>query len=310
MRYFLIGPTASGKGSLAVELASRINAEIVSLDSAKIYRGMDIGTAKPGPDRRRGVPFHMLDVVAPDEHFSVADYMRMCADAERDIAARGGTVLYAGGTAMYYQALTRGLFDGPEADPALRAELLSRAATDGIAALYRELAAVDPTAAAKIHPNDRKRVVRAIEVHRLTGLPISSFQNQWKPDAPPPADVVTVGISRERADLYDRINRRVDKMIANGLIDEVRRLAAQYGSLAASPASAIGYRETFAWLAGSGLTQEELTEEIKKNTRRFAKRQLTWFRHFGEVRWVTVAADDSAAVVADRALTLLCGEKN
>jgi tRNA dimethylallyltransferase len=221
---YLTGPTASGKTAVGVVLARILGAEIVALDSMTLYRGMDIGTAKPGPAERGGVPHHLIDVLDPWESASVAEYRTWAREAVARIEARGARALFVGGTALYLKALLRGLFDGPGADPALRRELEDEADRLGDAALHARLAALDPATAGRLHPNDRRRVVRALEVVATTGKPLSHWQTEH--DRPAPEDVPVFALDRPRADVRDRIDRRVIAMFADGLIDEVRALQA------------------------------------------------------------------------------------
>ncbi|MBR5757440.1 MAG: tRNA (adenosine(37)-N6)-dimethylallyltransferase MiaA [Thermoguttaceae bacterium] len=274
--FFLTGATASGKTSLGVELARRIGAEIVSLDSMTIYRDMDVGTAKPTLDERRGVPHHMIDVVDPSEEYSVVEYMRQAARVVGEIESRGGTALFVGGTPLYLKTILFGVFDAPGGDPELRDELRAIAAKDGADALWERLRAVDPKAAEKLHPNDVKRVIRALEVFQLTGKPISDLQTQFS--APPLFEPERIFIlTWERPELYARIERRVDAMLEQGFLEETRALFE--GELKPGPTAsrAVGYRELHAVLRGE-LSLEEAVERIKRLTRNFAKRQETWFR--------------------------------
>src|SRR5262245_11585820 len=223
----LTGPTACGKTALALDLAERIGAEIIALDSMTVYRGMDVGTAKPTPAERARVPHHLIDVLDPWESLTVAWWLDRAAEACRDIAARGKRPLFVGGTPFYLKALLHGLFPGPPADAELRHALEAEAARDGNAALHTRLAAVDPKTAARLHPNDVRRVVRALEVHALTGKPISDWQQNWDTDsfagsdAPQAAKIPGVVLELPREVLYDRINRRVDVMLAAGWLCEV-----------------------------------------------------------------------------------------
>jgi tRNA dimethylallyltransferase len=302
----LTGPTACGKSALALEVAARVGAEIVALDSMTVYRGMDIGTAKPGADERVRVPHHLIDVLDPWESLTVAWWLDRAADACRDITARGKRPLFVGGTPFYLKALLHGLFPGPPGDENLRRALEAEAERDGVAALHARLAAVDPKTAARLHPNDVRRVVRALEVHALTGKPISDWQQTWdtpafaeSPDsAPPPARIPAVVLELPREVLYDRINRRVDAMLAAGWLEEVRRLRDLPRPLSREARQALGYRELLAHLDGGGASWEETVELIRTHTRQFAKRQLTWFRHL--LTLVPVAAD--AADAAERVL--------
>jgi len=298
----ILGCTASGKGTLARALAARMGAEIVSIDSMKVYRGMDIGTAKPSAADRAAVPHHLIDVADPWEAFSAAEFVARADRAVADIHARGRPVVAVGGTVLYFKCWYEGLFAGPSADPAVRAELRRRAAAEGPAALHAELAAVDPVAAARIHRNDLRRIERALEVYRLTGRPISSLQRQWGPGGAarrPDWCWRLLGLRRERADANHRINLRVRQMVAAGLLDEVRRLAADPRGLSAQASQAVGYAELLAHLAGR-LSFAEAVEQIKVNSRRLAKHQRTWLRRIAGVKWLDVAAGEPDAAVLAR----------
>lgn len=307
--WFLVGPTASGKTAVGIEVALRVGAEILSLDSMSLYRGMDIGTAKPSPQDRARVPHHLLDLAEPHEAFSTGRYLAAAERAIADVAGRGKRPLFVGGTALYLKALTEGFFQGPSADWTLRNRLIAEAEESGVPALHERLKAVDPAAAARIHPNDLRRIVRALEVHEATGRPISEQQTQWwhrasGGDAQPGRLCHIAGIRRDRAELYERINRRVEAMFAAGLVDEVRRLlrgthSAPNVSPGISHAAGqfVGYREVIAHLGGE-LTLAEAIERVKTRTRQFAKRQLTWFRSFPQIRWVDAGPDSTPAGLA------------
>jgi tRNA dimethylallyltransferase len=301
--YLIVGCTASGKGRLALELVRRMSGQIVSVDSMKVYRRMDIGTAKPSPEARAEVPHHLIDVVEPSEYFSAARYVSLGDEAVAAIAAAGDPVIAAGGTALYARALVEGLFEGPGADPDLRGRLKERIEREGSAALHEELRRIDPDAAGRIHPNDARRIVRALEVHELTGRPISDMQRQW--DAGRPRyDAVTIGIRRRREDQSRRINARVKRMMEQGLREEVESLLAEPASIGAQAGRALGYAEMIDHLRG-GCSLEEAVERIKINTRRLAKGQRTWWRRFPGIRWVDVAADEPVGPVADRAMEIV-----
>lgn len=279
--FVLTGPTGAGKSQLALILAERLGAEIVSMDSMALYRGMEVGTAKPGPDERRRVPHHLLDVLDPWESASVAWWLQRAADCCRDIEGRGRRVLFVGGTPLYLKALLCGLFDGPPADEDLRRRLTEEAERLGPAALHARLAAVDPVSGARLHPNDVRRVVRALEVWELTGRPLSAWQTQWvrPPDRPPGRPVLYLNPPRE--ELYARIDARVRRMIADGLAEEVRALRRLPQPLSREAGQAVGYREMFDHLDGRvGL--EETIGRIQMRSRNLAKRQRTWFRSLTE----------------------------
>ncbi|MFH1730505.1 MAG: tRNA (adenosine(37)-N6)-dimethylallyltransferase MiaA [Planctomycetota bacterium] len=302
--YFLIGQTASGKGAAAVALAQEVGAEIISLDSMKVYRGMDVGTAKPPPERRATVPHHhMIDVADPGQHFSTALYVEGAERAIKEITRRRAVPLFAGGTALYLKAMTEGLFEGPPADLDFRSRLRAEAAERGSEHLHRRLAEVDPAAAERIHPNDLRRIERALEVHEKTGTPISELQEQFgRPNEKYAA--VIMGLRREKADLHGRINRRVDAMMAAGLLDEVRRLTSAPMPLGREASQSLGYKEMLAHLNGE-CALDDAVELLKLHTRQFAKAQMTWFKRMENVEWFDVAPDETADHVAGRLAAFL-----
>ncbi len=300
----ILGVTASGKGRLAFELARQIDAEIISIDSMKVYKRMDIGTAKPPMHAREKVKYHLIDVVEPGESFNVAAFLDQANAAVEQIKARGKSVIAVGGTALYIKALLYGLFEGPGSDRHIRHQLTARAETEGLEKLHRELMQIDPAAAERIHRNDARRIIRALEVHQLTGRPISSFQKQWL-DQTDDADKWTiVGLRRDRADASGRINKRVGRMINEGLVEEVRSLLAEDTPLSEQARCAIGYAEIIDHIAGN-LTLEEATEKIKINTRRLAKSQRTWFKTFRSVNWLDIEADEPPERTLERTVNLL-----
>jgi tRNA dimethylallyltransferase len=298
----LTGPTACGKSALALELAERIGAEIVALDSMTVYRGMDIGTAKPTAAERARVPHHLIDVLDPWESLSVAWWLDRAGAACREIAARGKRPLFVGGTPFYIKALLHGLFPGPPGDEELRRTLEAEAERDGNAALHARLAVVDPKTAARLHANDIRRVVRALEVHALTGKPISDWQQTWDTPAftdspgssPPLVTIPAVRLELPRELLYERINQRVDAMLAAGWLHEVELLRELPRPLSREARQALGYRELLAYLDGTGTDREATVELIRTHTRQFAKRQMTWFRHLPTL--LQVPADSANAV--------------
>ena len=280
------GPTASGKTALAVELALAHNGEVVSADSMQIYRRMDIGTAKPTRAEMRGVPHHMLDVADPEEDFSVARYVELAARCVDDILARGKLPIVAGGTGLYIDSLLSGrTFARFDPDSPLRRELEEELARRGGAALLEELARVDPDTAARLHPNDHKRIVRALEVYRSTGTTLTAH-NAMTRSLPPRYDALTLTLAfQRREDMWDRIDRRVDRMMADGLAEEVRALLDSGVPDRCTAMQAIGYKEMAAALRGDGDTARA-AEEIKLRSRQYAKRQLTWFRRNPDARWL------------------------
>ncbi len=276
----LLGPTASGKSAVAMALAGRVGAEVLSLDSMQVYRGMDVGTAKPAPDERARVRHHLIDVVEPNENFTVARFVEMADVAIAHARRRAMPLIATGGTPLYYKALFEGLFDGPGADPVTRARLSEQPLHE----LHARLASVDPEAAARIHANDRKRLVRALEVFELTGRPISSFQTDWAGGERRHA-AAWFGLQWDRDDLNRRINARVKQMIEAGWVEETRSLLARYGTLSKTAAEATGYAELIAHVRGQ-ISLEDAVEQIKIATRQLARRQLKWFRRFRDVQWL------------------------
>ena len=274
----VVGPTASGKTSLAVELARRLDGEVICCDSMQIYREMSIGTAKPTEEEKRGVPHHLFDIKDPDEPFSAMEYVTLAEAAVTDILSRGKLPVFCGGTGLYLDAFLRGgMPETPGADPALRAELAAFAEAHGAEALHAELVRVDPESAALSHPNNLRRVIRALEIHRLTGVPKSEWDRRSK-EAPSRYNAAVLGLAfADRALLYDRIERRVDMMLEDGLLEETRALLSA-GVFERSPtaAAAIGYKELLPFLRGES-TLDDAVNELKTATRRYAKRQLTWF---------------------------------
>jgi len=280
----ILGPTAVGKSAVALELATQIGAEIINADSQQVYRHMNVGTGKPAEADRARVPHHLIDVVDPDEEFNAAIFRRLALEKIDQIHERGKNVVVCGGTGLYLKALTRGLFVGPAQDPEVRGELVREIQEKGLGALYRRLTEVDPAAHSRIHPNDRQRIIRALEVYQLTGKPMSQWQQEHD-FGDEPFDTLKIGLQRERAELYDLINRRCDRMIGEGLLDEVRELAAKGYSLGLKPLQSVGYRQMGLVLQGM-LNIERAVEEMQQETRHLAKRQLTWFRGDHEIRWL------------------------
>lgn len=300
--WLMIGCTAVGKTDVAVELAQLADAEIVSVDSRLVYRRMDIGTAKPGRGELARAPHHLIDLVEPWETFTVARYVELADAAITDIRERGRTPLLVAGTPFYLIGTLFGLFEGPSADADFRRALRDRAAAEGTAALHAELAAVDPAAAARIHRNDLARIERALEVHRLTGRPISELQREWS--GPSRYAYRCVGLRRPTAELSRSINARVRAMAEAGLVEEVRALWSDPRGLSDQARQTLGYAEVIEQLEGRA-TLDEAVEQIKINTRRFAKSQRTWFRRIRDAHWLELGESDSAAQAAQRAAEIL-----
>lgn len=273
------GPTAVGKTDLMVEVCEEINAEIVSMDSRQIYRYMDIGTAKPTPEQRKRVPHHMIDILDPDEYYNAFLYRKDSLKAVEAILKRGKIPVYVGGTGLYADALVRGIFEGAPADENIRKELRELERREpGI--LRKMLEEFDPEAATRIHPNDLKRTIRALEVYMKTGRRISELQKETKGDD----RFFIIVLTRERYDLYDRINRRVDRMIEMGLVDEVKRLLSMGYSKDLNSMKTIGYKEVIEYLEGK-YDFEKMVHLIKRNTRHFARRQIIWFKRYENAIW-------------------------
>jgi tRNA dimethylallyltransferase len=300
----LLGVTAVGKGTLAFELAKHFDAEIISIDSMKVYRRMDVGTAKPPFERRQRVPYHLIDVVEPSDAFSVDRFLELADTAAQDIRSRGKTVIASGGTAMYIKAMLYGLFDAPPSDTAIRERLKAETQTLGLPELHRRMAAIDPEAGNRIHPNDEKRILRALEVYELTGKPISELQQQWSVSAPAASDWFVVGLRRNKEIESKRINLRVKKMVEKGLLDEVKSLLAEPKPLSPQARVAIGYAEIIDHLEGK-MSFDEAVERIKINTRKLAKAQRTWFKTFRNVHWIDISDDADEQWVFDKALKVL-----
>jgi len=299
--WFLTGPTAVGKTQVALILAKRLDAEIISLDSMSLYQRMDIGTAKPTPEQRRAVPHHLIDLLEPHEEYSLADYVSAAGTVCGSIIERGRRPLFVGGTALYLRSLLRGVFDGPPADWEYRSVLQREAGQqDDSGTLHRRLQEVDPAAAARLHPNDTRRLVRALEVFHSTGKPISQQQRQEPLPLGERPDHI-YWLSPPRAWLHDRINRRVEEMFANGLTDEVRSLLAQNRQLSRTAGQALGYKEVVTFLQGSE-TLEETIERVQTRTRQFAKRQCTWFRNLEECREIEMTGTENANDLAEKIL--------
>ncbi len=297
----LTGPTACGKTALALATAPRLGAEVVAMDSMTVYRGMDVGTAKPTTAERAAVPHHLVDDLDPWESGTVAWWLGRAAAVCAELAARGKRALFVGGTPFYLKALLHGLFDGPPGDPDLRRRLEAEAEAVGKDELHARLTAVDAKTAARLHPNDVRRVVRALEVFELTGKPISSWQQGWDTAAfagdaaPPPAPIPAVVLELSRDVLYDRINRRVGAMLAAGWLDEARRLRER--PISREARQALGYRELWDYLDTPGASLDATADLIRTHTRQFAKRQLTWFRHLPTLLPVPADAPDAAGRV-------------
>ena len=300
----VVGPTASGKTRLAVELAKYLDGEVLSCDSMQIYRGMDIGTAKPDLQEMQGIVHHMIDVVDPAEPFSVSRYVEMADPMVQDILGRGKTCVICGGTGLYVDALIAGRSFAPFPETGRREMLEALADREGIEAVMELLRQADPDSAARLHLSDRRRIIRAVEVWQETGKTITQHNLETQAIAPKYSPL-WIGLDFAcRQDLYDRIDLRVDQMMEHGLLEEIRGLLEQGTPPTATSLQAIGYKEPMAALRGE-ISMEQAVGKIKQESRRYAKRQLTWFRRNGQIRWIQQSAPLSFDDTWNRAVTLL-----
>lgn len=303
MLIVLVGPTGVGKTEVALELAQWLKTEIISADSRQIYKYMDIGTAKPAPRERALVKHYLIDLIEPDQIYSAADYARDATQVIQGFYARGQIPFLVGGTGLYLRAAIEGIFEGPGADPSFREEMTRLAHRYGNLYLYQKLQNVDPETAARIHENDLIRIIRALEVYHLTGKSLSHHhrQDSWKRSR---YAVYFLGLNRSRKELYDRINRRVETMIAQGFIDEVKKLLAKGYDPHLNSLQSLGYKQMMEFiLKGGNLTDTLL--QIQKETRRYAKRQLTWFRQNKSINWIHISPSETAAEIAQSCFTLI-----
>ncbi len=301
----IVGPTAVGKTALSLELARRFDGEIISGDSMQVYRGMDIGTAKATPEERSIVPHHLIDICDPGEEYSVAQFQSMATRLITEINRRGRLPFIVGGTGLYIQSVTHNFqFSTAAQDLELRERLQRIAEAEGVESLHRQLAAIDPVTADRLHPNDVKRVIRALEIYHLTGQKMADFQHRAEIS---PYRLVMIGLTMERTVLYERINRRVDQMIADGLVEEVRRLLDRGYDPSLVSMQGLGYKELVPYLYGE-ISLEQAVEQIKKRTRHFAKRQLTWFRRMKEVQWFDMTDPAQAAQATETIHRTLAGK--
>lgn len=302
----LIGPTAVGKTALSIELAKRLPIEIISGDSMQVYRGMDIGTGKATEEEQQNIPHHLLDIRDPDEPFSVTEFKDRAQTLIRDINQRGKWPLIVGGTGLYVEAVCYNYeFSDAPIDENFRKRLRERAAASGSEELHRELQQADPDAAERIHPNDLRRIIRALEVIELTGEPFSHYQKGAR--KPSPYDLRIVGLTMDRQMLYKRIEERIDKMLEQGWLEEVKALRNQGYTNEAVSMQALGYKELVQHLEGQ-LEYSEAVRLIKRNTRRFAKRQLSWFRHMEEVHWVDITEKRDTEMILREIIGILAGK--
>jgi tRNA dimethylallyltransferase len=287
----IVGPTASGKTAVSLLLAELLaGAEIISADSRQVYRHLDIGTAKPSPREREQVPHHFIDVVDPDADFSAGEFGEKAREAVKGIFARGKIPVVVGGSGLYIRSLVDGFFEGPGADLEYRDVLDEKIRQGGLPALIEELRRVDPLSASRIDPTKPRRIVRALEVYHATGVTLSSLQSERRPDVE--FEPHFYGLQWERAALYERINVRCGKIVADGLLREAADLERRGYGRELNALNTVGYKEAFACLHGE-ISPGEMLEKFRQNTRRYAKRQLTWFRRDNRVRWITMASENS-----------------
>lgn len=291
----IIGATAVGKTELSIQVASKVDAEIISADSRQVYRFMDIGTAKPTREQLEAVKHYMIDVVGPDEHFGAGEYGRAARDLVSQIMSNGKVPLVVGGSGLYLRALVEGFFPAPPVDRSLRKRILEAAEEKGTRSLHERLKEVDPEAARRIHTNDLQRISRALEVYEQTKTPISELQKSRSAHR---FDPVYIGLARDRRELYKRIERRIEEMVGLGFAKEVKRLLERGYSSSLNSFRAVGYREMSAHLSGE-LTLDEAMARMRKNTKAFARRQLTWFRSLDNINWIDLSDPRVEAEAAD-----------
>ncbi|MFM2217223.1 MAG: tRNA dimethylallyltransferase [Planctomycetota bacterium] len=294
---YLTGPTASGKTQVALRVAERIGAEIISVDSMAVYRGMDIGTAKPTRDEQTAIPHHLIDVRDPDEDYSVAEYLTNAHRIASEIKGRGNRVMFVGGTPLYLKSLICGFFQGPQADWEFRKAVELEVAQVGSERLHERVAQVDPLSAKKIMPNDVRRMTRALEVARITGKPLSHWQTQFEKFVVPPQSRAFV-LGWDRAVLHHRVENRVNQMLEIGLIDEVQELMKKFGTLGRTASQAVGYKEPLQYLAGE-LDYKSMKELITIHTRQFVRRQEIWFRSMPTIERIEMTDSSSLASAVD-----------
>ena len=299
----VIGPTAVGKSAIAIPLAQALGTEILTADSRQVYRGMDIGMDKPPVEQRGGVPHRLIDVVDPDQPFNVGEYRRLALAEIARLHQEGRIPLMVGGTGLYVRAVVHGLWDGPPADWEYRHRLMELARTDGTEALYRQLAHVDPELAARLHPRDEVKIIRGLEAHQVTGRRLSDLHREHG-FTEKPFSTLLIGLTRDRQELYRRIDARVEEQLANGLVEETRRLLAHGYDRALGSMKGLGYRQIAGYLAGE-YSYEEAVRLLKRDTRHFAKRQWTWFRKEPGIVWVEIKAGESTEDVSARLMALV-----
>lgn len=299
----LVGPTAIGKSRIAIEVAQALGTEILTADSTQVYRGMNIGTDTPSEEDRQRVPHRLIDLVEPDEPFNAGEFRRQALREISRLYGKGLLPLMVGGTGLYVRALLNGLWAGPSSDRVLRRTLEEEARARGGESMYQELGHVDPVTARRLHPRDTVKVLRALEVYRQTGVPLSKAHEEQREQAVPFRALV-LGLTMERAILYERIEQRVDVELAKGLVDETRTLLAKGYARDLVSMKSLGYRQMAGYLEGE-YAFDEAVRRLKRDTRHFAKRQMTWFRKEPGLTWVEVHPDESVRSVSQRVLTLI-----
>jgi tRNA dimethylallyltransferase len=293
----MVGPTAVGKSRVAVEVAKAFETEVLTADSRQVYRGMDVGTDKPAPEERQAVPHRLIDLVDPDESFNAGLYRRQALDEIERLYRDRRLPLVVGGTGLYVRTLLKGLCDAPPTDPIVRAALRQEAKDQGHDCLYARLVAVDPVAAARVHPRDESKVIRALEVYQLSGRRMSEFQREHG-FAERPFSALIIGLNRDRGALYRRIEERIDWQLAHGLIEETKQLLAQGYQRGSAAMKGLGYRQVAEHLAGE-YDVAEMVRRFKRDTRHFSKRQMTWFRKEPGIQWLTIEESESARHTAE-----------
>ena len=280
----ICGPTAVGKTDVAINLAQSVGGEIVNADSVQIYRFMDIGTAKPTPDERKRIAHHLIDIIEPDVPFDANQFAGVAQEIITRLHRKGTVPVVAGGTGFYIKALTQGLFEAEPVEPEIRLRLKKAAETTGLPHLYQRLAEIDPITASSVHPNDKYRIIRALEVFETTGIPISTYQQSHQ-FSEKPYEMLKIGLNMDRDRLYERIDQRVEAMLSAGLLEEVRFLLKKGYGKSFKSMQTIGYKHMIAFLENE-MSWDEAVRTLKRDTRRYAKRQLTWFRKDPEIEWI------------------------
>ena len=303
----IVGATASGKTALGVELAKKLNGEIISADSMQIYEGLDVTTAKPSPEEMQGIPHHLISIVKRSQNFSVAEYVELANQKIQEISARGKLPILVGGTGLYIDSVVNGLNFTPEQETDTRKKLLARAQTEGNEILYQELKALDPQAAEKIHVNNTVRLVRALEVCLTSGMTFTEYKaKNLAKDSPYEAIILGLNYA-DRQDLYDRIDKRVYQMLDAGMLEEVRQAYAP-GNIGTASA-AIGYKELIPYLENQA-SLEDCISMIQQETRRYAKRQLTWFRRNAQIQWLILSKNDELQEISEKAEKMIAKIQN